>query len=54
LLDENDSQISGEAMLRSLAEEINYANVEALIQHGATALEEMRQLGIVTGTRTPA
>ena len=54
LLDENDSQISGEALLRSLAEEINYANVEALIQHGATALEEMRQLGIVTGTRTPA
>ena len=53
LIDENDSQKSGEALLRSVAEEINYTDVDALIQHGAAALEEMRQLEILTGTRSP-
>jgi hypothetical protein len=40
--------------LRALAVEIDYADVEALVQHGAAALEEMRQLEILTGTRVPA
>ncbi|MDH3612116.1 MAG: putative DNA-binding domain-containing protein [Gammaproteobacteria bacterium] len=53
IIDENDSQKSGEALLRSVAEEINYTDVDALIQHGAAALEEMRQLEILTGTRSP-
>lgn len=53
IIDENDSRKSGEALLRSIAEEINYTDVDALIQHGAAALEEMRQLEILTGTRSP-
>lgn len=53
-IDENESQLTGEALLRALAEEINYADAEALVQHGAAALEEMRQLEILTGTRVPA
>jgi len=54
LIGEDDSHETGEMLLRSLAEEINYADVDALIQHGAAALEEMRQMGILTGTRPPA
>ena len=53
-IDDNDGQLTGEALLRALAAEINYADVEALVQHGAAALEEMRQLEILTGTRVPA
>jgi hypothetical protein len=54
LIDANDSRETGDALLRSLAEEINYTDVDALIQHGAAALEEMRQMGILTGARSPA
>lgn len=54
LIANNDSQKTGEALLRSLAEEINYADVDALVQHGAAALKEMRELEILTGSRTPA
>jgi len=54
LIDANDANKTGDALLRSLADEIKYGDVDALIQHGATALEEMRQMGILTGTRTPA
>jgi hypothetical protein len=53
-IDDNDGHLTGEALLRALATEINYADVEALVQHGAAALEEMRQLEILTGTRVPA
>jgi len=53
-IDDNDGQLTGEALLRALAAEINYADVEALVQHGAATLEEMRQLEILTGTRVPA
>ena len=49
---ENDSCKSGGQLLRDLAETINYPDVEALISHGAVTLEEMRRLGILTGTRT--
>jgi len=52
-IDDNDGQLTGEALLRALAAEINYADVEALVQHGAAALEEMKQLEILTGTRVP-
>jgi hypothetical protein len=54
LIGENDRLATGESLLRSLAEEIAYPDVDALLRHGATALEEMRQLEILTGTRTPA
>ncbi|NIL93347.1 MAG: DUF2063 domain-containing protein [Woeseiaceae bacterium] len=53
LVEENDSLLTGEALLRVLADEINYADAVALVQHGAAALEEMRQLEILTGTRVP-
>ena len=51
---DNDAQLPGEALLRSLGEEINYADVDMLLQHGTAALAEMRQLEILTGTRVPA
>ncbi len=54
LISQNDSQASGEDLLRALAEQVNYPDVGALIQHGAAALEEMRKLEILTGTRAPA
>jgi len=54
LISQNDSHASGEDLLRTLAEQVNYPDVDALIQHGAAALEEMRQLEILTGTRVPA
>ena len=54
LIENNDENRSGEDLLRLLAAQINYADVDALVQHGSAALEEMRQLEILTGTRTPA
>jgi hypothetical protein len=50
-IDNNDERLTGEALLRALAEDINYADADALVQHGAAALEEMRQLEILIGTR---
>jgi len=54
LVADNDARRTGEILLRELAIEINYPDVNALIEHGATALEEMRQLEILTGTQVPA
>jgi len=51
---DNDASHTGEALLRELAKEINYADADALVDHGAAALEEMRQLEILTGVRAPA
>ena len=53
-IDDNDALQTGEALLRALADEINYADADALVEHGATALKEMRELEILTGTRSPA
>jgi hypothetical protein len=53
-IEQNETAQTGEQLLRSLAEQINYADVDALIQHGAAALDEMRQLEILTGARSPA
>lgn len=50
----NEAMNSGETLLRTLAKEIDYPDADALVEHGAAALEEMRQLGILTGTRAPA
>ncbi len=47
----NEEQQSGEQLLRSLAAKINYPDADALVAHGAEALKEMRELGILTGTR---
>ena len=51
-LADNPAQKTGEELLRVLADEINYGDVDALIRHGAAALEEMRQLEIVIGSKT--
>lgn len=51
-IEHNAHERSGEALLRQLAERIHYPDVEALIGHGADALEEMRRLGILSGTRS--
>jgi hypothetical protein len=51
-IEENDARKNGEALLRDLAVNINYPNVDAFIQHGLAAMEEMRALEILTGTRT--
>ena len=53
-IEQNDAMKSGENLLRGLAVEIDYPDVDALIQHGATALDEMKQLEILIGTRLPA
>ena len=50
----NDDNLTGEQLLRNLAEKINYPDADALIAHGADALLEMRQLEILSGTRDPA
>ena len=56
LLDEidfNEDKLTGEELLRALAEKIDYPDADALVAHGADALLEMRQLEILSGTRTP-
>jgi hypothetical protein len=51
-IENNPDAKSGEALLRELAKTINYPDVDALIGHGADALNEMRQLEILIGTRS--
>lgn len=50
----NDEEQTGERLLRNLAEQASYPNVDAFIEHGATALNEMKQLNILIGARSPA
>ena len=50
-IENNDAGLSGKDLLRGLAADIEYANVDALLEHGRQALDEMRALGILIGTR---
>ena len=50
---DNDSSMTGRALLENLSKEIDYPDVAALVEHGKAALEEMRQLEILVGTRVP-
>ena len=52
-IDNNDQNLNGESLLRKLARQTDYPDVEAFVEHGAVALEEMRQLEILTGARSP-
>jgi hypothetical protein len=52
-IENNAAQLTGEALLRQLATRINYPDADALVQHGAAALREMRELDILVGTRNP-
>ena len=51
-LDNNEAGRTGEQILRDLAGQINYPDVDALIAHGGDALNEMRDLEIITGVRS--
>lgn len=53
-VEHNDAGLNGHGLLVQLAETIHYPDVDALIKHGVAALEEMRQLEILTGTRSAA
>jgi len=48
---EANEQDSGRELLLKLADEINYPDVEALLQHGAESMQQMRQTEILLGTR---
>lgn len=51
-IENNQAALSGDKLLRELAPKIHYPDVDALVSHGADALLEMRQLEILTGTRS--
>jgi hypothetical protein len=51
-IEENVANRTGEELLREIASAINYLNVDAFVKHGAETLNEMRQLEILTGTRS--
>ena len=48
---ENETGKTGDRLLRDLAAEIGFQDADAFVQHGLAALEEMRSLEILTGTR---
>jgi hypothetical protein len=48
---EANVQDSGRELLLKLADEINYPDEDMLIQHGAEAMQQMRQTEILLGTR---
>ncbi len=50
----NTDNRTGAELLRALAAKIEYPDPDALVTHGSHALREMRQLEILTGTRSPA
>jgi hypothetical protein len=49
---ENESGQTGEALLRKLADDINFPDADAFIGHGLAAMQQMRSLGILTGARS--
>lgn len=48
---DNGAGLSGRVLLENLADAIQYPDTGALIEHGIGALEEMRQLEVLIGTR---
>lgn len=51
LVDDNPDGLSGEAIIRVLAGEMNYPDPDSLIVHGADALRQMKAVDIVLGAR---
>jgi hypothetical protein len=51
-IEENDAGETGEALLRKLAADIDYPDTAAFVAHGLAAMQEMRSLDILTGTRS--
>ena len=52
-IENNAAGNTGEQLLRGLAAATRYPDVDAFVAHGADALEEMRQLEILTGAKPP-
>ena len=52
-IERNDDGLTGEALLRQVAAQFNYPDADALVEHGAAALKQMRQLEILVGARSP-
>lgn len=50
MIEENEKN-SGRELLLKLAEEINYPDGEALVEHGAEAMRQMRKAEILLGTK---
>ena len=50
LIGDNETATGRELLVR-LAEEIEYPDADALVQHGATAMQQMRDAEILIGTR---
>ena len=48
---EANEQASGRELLLRLADEINYPDGDTLLQHGAEAMQQMRQAEILLGTK---
>ena len=51
MIGDNARQVPGRALLEELASEINWRDSAALVRHGGLALAEMRDAGILLGTR---
>lgn len=51
-IEENEAGLTGEQLLRKLAADIGYSDVDAFVEHGASALGEMRSLEILIGARS--
>jgi hypothetical protein len=51
LIEENEKD-SGRELLLKLAKEINYPDAEALVEHGAEAMQQMRRAEILLGTKS--
>lgn len=51
LIEENEKD-SGRELLLKLAKEINYPDAAALVEHGAEAMQQMRQAEILLGTKS--
>ena len=49
---ENEARKTGEQLLRGLAADIGFSDIDAFIGHGLAAMEEMRSLEILIGTRS--
>ncbi|MGI9237084.1 MAG: HvfC family RiPP maturation protein [Woeseiaceae bacterium] len=50
-VENNSANSSGEMLIRELAKTVKFPDVGAFVQHGKDALNEMRRLQILTGTR---
>lgn len=50
-IENNEAGHTGEKLLRDIATEIGYADVPVFVKHGLAAMQQMRDLGILIGTR---